>query len=66
MYFFHLCDILQGIIAKKHCFHQDYRAHILFTWENEATAAADDEDKVVMSQNRQIRPAFFLVLISKH
>ncbi len=63
MYFFHLCVILLEIIAKQHCFHQYYRAHILLTCEKEATAAADDDEKVVMSQNMQIRPAFFLVLI---
>jgi hypothetical protein len=48
---------------KQNCFHQYYRVYILFTCENEATAAADDDEKVVMSQNMQIRPAFFLVLI---
>ncbi len=37
--------------------------YILFTCENEATAAADDDEIVVTSQNMQIRPAFLLVLI---
>jgi hypothetical protein len=35
----------------------------LCTCENEARAAADDVEKVVISQNMQIRPAFLLVLI---